>query len=275
MKFFKLLNIELLKVRRYRAFWFMAGTYSLILVFMIFGIPGLIDYVAEKTGNPTQLRIFKAVVFNFPDIWQNIAFVAGLRYFIKILLGLIVIILVTSEYHFLTTRSMVISGLKKTDLVTAKTGMILFLALFSTLLNFLSGLYLGSVHSPPSSMKYMFSHLEFLAGYFTELSVYLIFCMMIAVLVKKAGIAFIVHFLYLILEPVLDHKLPDSFSPWLPLNAINRIVRTPNTSLIKVDSSEFNFDFQTALEWQGVLICVAYGLIFLGISYLVTAKRDL
>ena len=64
----RLLKIELLKISSYKAFWFMIGFYLLLLALMIFGIPGLIDYVAEKSGEPTRFRIFKAIVFNFPDI---------------------------------------------------------------------------------------------------------------------------------------------------------------------------------------------------------------
>ena len=80
----KLLIGELQKVLSYKAFWLMLLFYAVLLAIMIFGIPGLIDYIAEKSGEPSRFRIFKAIVFNFPDIWQNITYVASARFFINL-----------------------------------------------------------------------------------------------------------------------------------------------------------------------------------------------
>ena len=92
---------------------------------------------------------------------------------------------------------------------------------------------------------------------------------------KKTGITFIAHFVYMIIEPILDYKLPDSIGPYLPMNAMNAIIQTPNTSLIKVKSPEFDFDFQEAIHLADVGWCLGYGLLFIGLSYLVLRKRDI
>ncbi len=271
----RLIKIELLKVVSYRAFWIMIIFYALILAFMIFGIPGLLDYIAEKTGEAKYLRIFKAVAFNFPDIWQNITYVASLRFFIKIILGIVVIILVTTEFHFLTVRANVISGYSRADYLLGKIEMIVLLSLFSTVVIFLSGLYLGSVHSATVSFSSVFGKMIFLLAYFIELISYLLFCMFLGFLFKKTGIAFIAHFVYLIIEPILDYRLNDAFGPFLPINAINNIIQTPNTSLIKVKTDEFNFDFQEAVSLLDVGICLGYALLFVFLSYLLLKKRDI
>lgn len=271
----RLLKIEFKKVVSYKAFWFMIGFYASLLAIMIFGIPGLIDYVAEKSGEATQFRIFKAIVFNFPDIWQNIAFVASFRYFIKIILGIIIIILVTTEFHFLTVRANIINGFSRADFLSGKLIMILVLAVFSTFIIFLSGLYLGLTNSASSSMGSIFGKMEYLAGYFMEVTTYLIFSMFFAILFKKTGITFIAQFVYLIVEPILDYKLPDGFSPYLPLNAMNRIIQSPNTSLIKVKTDEFNFDFQEFIAIQDVAICLIYALLFIALSYFILKRRDI
>jgi hypothetical protein len=270
----KHLKIELLKVASYKAFWFMVSFYLLLLAFMIFGIPGLIDYVAEKSGEPTRFRIFKAIVFNFPDIWQNIAFVASLRYFIKIILGIIIIVLVTTEYHFLTIRANIINGYSKKDFLSGKVQMILLLAAASTVVIFLSGLYLGLVHSGSTSLSDIFGKMGYLLGYFAELTTYLLFCMFFAILFRKTGITFIAHFVYLIIEPILDYHLPESLTPYLPLNGINGIVRTPNTSLIKVKTADFDFDFQEAIAFADVGICLVYAVLFVALSYALLKRRD-
>ena len=269
------LQIELMKVMSYRAFWFMIIFYALLLAFMIFGIPGLIDYIAVKSGEPTKFRIFKAIVFNFPDIWQNIAFVSSMRYFIKIILGIIIIILVTTEYHFLTIRANIINGYSKKDFLTGKVEMILFLSLVSMLVIFLSGLYLGFIHSSSKSIADVFGKMIYLLAYFIEVSTYLIFCLFFGILFKKTGIAFIAHFVYLIVEPILDYNLPEWLTPYLPLNAMNGIIKTPNTSLIKIKAPGFDYDFQEAIAVSDVGVCIGYALVFIMLSYYLLKRRDL
>ncbi len=271
----RLLKIELQKHISYKAFWLMLLFYALLLAVMIFGIPGLIDYIAEKSGEPSKFRIFKAIVFNFPDIWQNIAFVASARFFIKIVLGIIIIIIVTNEFHFLTIRSNIISGLDKKDFLVAKIELVILLSLFSTLIIFLSGLYLGFMHSASKSVFDVFGKMVFLLGYFIEIFSYLLFCMMLGIIFKRTGITFVVHFVYLIVEPILDHNLNEKFTPYLPLNAINGIIKTPNTSLIKIKSPEFNYDFQEFVSMSDVGVCLGYAALFVGLSYLILKKRDI
>lgn len=269
------LKIELWKVLSYKAFWFMILFYVLLLAFMIFGIPGLIDYIAEKSGDPSKFRIFKALVFNFPDIWQNIAFVASMRYFIKIILGIIIIILVTTEFHFLTIRANVINGYSKTEFLKGKVELILLLSFVSMVVLFLSGLYLGFMHSSSKSLMDVFDKMTYLLGYYVELTSYLLFCLFFGILFKKTGIAFIAHFVYLIIEPILDHNLPDTVAPYLPLNAINRIIQSPNTSLVKIKSPGFDYDFQESIAFLDVGVCLVYAVIFISLSYLLLKKRDL
>jgi ABC-type transport system involved in multi-copper enzyme maturation permease subunit len=271
----RLLKIELQKHLSYRAFWLMILFYALLLAVMIFGIPGLIDYIAEKSGEPSKFRIFKAIVFNFPDIWQNIAFVASARFFIKIVLGIIIIILVTNEFQFLTIRSTIISGFDKKDFLLSKIELIILLSLFSTLVIFLSGLYLGFTNSVSKSITDIFGKMIFLLGYFIEIFAYLSFCMLLGIIFKKTGITFIVHFVYFIVEPILDFNLNDKITPFLPINAINGIIRSPNTSLIKVKSPDFNYDFQEVISFMDVSLCVGYAALFIFLSYIILKRRDL
>lgn len=271
----KLLKIELQKFLSYKAFWLMLLFYAALLAIMIFGIPGLIDYIAEKSGEPSRFRIFKAIVFNFPDIWQNITYVASARFFIKIILGIIVIIIITNEFHFLTIRSNIIAGFDRKDFLIAKIELILLLSLFSTLIIFLSGLYLGFIHSASTTINHVFGKMPFLLGYFVEITAFLLFCLLLGIIFKKTGITFIVLFVYFIIEPILDYKLSDKITPYLPLNAINNIIQTPNTSLIKIKTPNFNMDFQEAISFADVGVCLVYALIFVLLSYLILQRRDI
>ena len=271
----RLLKIELRKISTYKAFWLITGLYAFLLAFLIFGIPGLIDYIAEKTPNNTQIRIFKAIVFNFPDIWQNITFVASLRYFIKIIIGIIVIITITNEFTFQTIRLNIVNGMSRSDFILSKLQFIILLSLASTLIIFLSGLYLGLMYSSAKEFSLIFSKSIFLLAYFIEISTYLIFALFIGILIKKTGFSIIVFMLYLLIEPIIDYKIPDKYCPYLPLNAMNSLIRTPNTSLIKIKSPGFNYDFQEFLAISDVAICLGYAALFIGLIYLILKKRNL
>jgi ABC-2 type transport system permease protein len=271
----RLLRIELHKITTYRAFWSMVGVYSIILAFLIFGIPAIIDYIGSRSSDPMMFKLFKAVVFHFPDVWQNTAFVASARYFVKIILGIIIIILVTNEFQFNTIRANVISGLSKSDFFWGKMTVILLLTVFSTVIVFLSGIYLGFKHSVETEIFQVFNKMTFLAGYFLELATYLIFCMLLAIVFKKTGVTFIAHMVYLFIEPIIDYKIPDPYSDLLPLNAMNNIIQSPNSSLIQVKSDAFLFNFQEFISIADVGICLCYALLFSMISMLILNKKDI
>lgn len=271
----KLLKIELQKFLSYKAFWLMLLFYAVLLATMIFGIPGLIDYIAEKSGDASRFRIFKAIVFNFPDIWQNITYVASARYFIKIILGIIVIIIITNEYQNLTIRSNIIAGFDRKDFLIAKVELILLLSLFSTVIIFLSGLYLGFLHSADTSIGHVFGKMNYILGYFIEITSFLLFCLLLGIIFKKTGITFIVLFVYFIIEPILDYKLSDKITPYLPMNAINNIIQTPNTSLIKIKTPDFDMEFQEAISFIDVGVCITYAMVFVLLSYLILKRRDI
>lgn len=271
----RLLRIELQKITTYRAFWLMVGVYSIILAFLIFGIPAIIDYLGSKSSDPMMFRLFKAVVFHFPDVWQNTAYVASARYFVKIILGIIIIILVTNEFQFNTIKANVINGLSKTDFFWGKMSVILLLTVFSTVIVFLSGAYLGFKHSVDIEIYQVFDKMAFLAGYFLELATYLIFCMLLAIVFKKTGITFIAHMVYLFIEPIIDYKVPDQYANLLPLNAMNNIIQSPNSSLIQVKSDAFLFNFQEFISVGDVGICLSYTMLFSLISLLILNKKDI
>jgi hypothetical protein len=53
------------------------------------------------------------------------------------------------------------------------------------------------------------------------------------------------------------------------------VIRSPNTSLIKVKSPEFNFDFQEVISITDVGLCLGYAAVFIAVSYLILKRRDI
>lgn len=272
---FRLLKIEWEKLRNYRAFWVMVILYLFVLFSMIFAVPALLDYIAEHAKESLALRAFKAIVFNFPDIWQNLSFVASMRGFIKIFLAILVVVFISNEFSYLTVRTNILNGMSRAEFVAGKLQVIFFLALLSTLAVFLAGLYLGLTQSPVRSFSAILGKTQYLLAYFLEIFTYLTFALLIGILIRKTGFSVIVLLLYLIIEPIIQYYIPDDYDKYLPLNAMNHVVWSPNTSLIKVKTPEMNFDFQEYISWADAGICFGYALLFITLVYLYLRKKDL
>lgn len=270
----KLIQIELRKILPYKMFWVMCGIYLLSLVFFSYGLPSLIDYFTMKSDVP-EIKLLMKFLYNFPDIWQNLAWAASLRFFIKIFIGMIMIILVTNEYAYLTIRHNVFNGLSRTDFLLSKVYVAVMLSLSATLLIFITGTTLGLVYSSAVSFQAFFGKMIFLLGYFVEILTFLLFSMMVGILVKRTGFAIGLLFVYPILELIIQQKIPESIQPFLPLNAMNHILRTPNTSLIQYRSPEFDVELQTGLHLQDITVALLYAAMFVGVSLWVIRKRDL
>ena len=136
----ELLKIEWLKLKSYRAFWIMVGLHLFTLFSTIIGLPAMLDFIADKTNDNVYIKAFKIVAFNFADIWQNIAYVAGWRWSIKVLLALLVIILISNEFTFLTIRSNIIHGRSRTQFMLGKLSVVFLLTLISTVALFAAGM---------------------------------------------------------------------------------------------------------------------------------------
>lgn len=270
----KLFQIELRKILPYRMFWVMTGVYLVSLLFFFYGLPSLIDYFSIRANTP-EVKLLKSFLYNFPDIWQNLAWAASLRFFIKIFLGMIVIILVTNEYSYLTIRNNIINGLSRTDFLLSKLYLVVFFSLAATILVLISGLVLGYIYSSVISAQLVFSKFSFLFGYFVEIFVFLVFALMIGILVRRTGFAIGLLFVYPILELIIQQKVPKHIEPFLPVNAMNHILRTPNTSLVQFKSPDFPIDLQTSIQAQDIMIALVYAALYTAISLWVIRKRDI
>jgi ABC-type transport system involved in multi-copper enzyme maturation permease subunit len=270
----KALQIELKKLMTYKVFWGMVALYVLAVVFVYFGFPSLIDYFSVRSGE-MEFKLLKKLIYNFPDTWQNLAWLGSLRFFIKIFLGFIVIIIVTNEFSYGTVRINIINGMNRWDFLKGKIHLIILFSLVATLLVILSGLILGLVFSSNTSLAFIVKKWLFLPGYFVEVFTYMSFALLLGILLKKAGMAISILFAYPIVELIISQQLNEKFRPYLPVNAMNEIIRTPNTSLIQYSSPNAEIELQTHIAGQDIVIALAYAALFLFISYLILKKRDL
>ncbi len=267
----RLLKIELKKILTYRTFWVLTVLYLLSLIIVLGSLQAFLDGVVNNSDIPENIQIPTLSIYIFPDIWHNLTYIASARFSFKVILAIIVIILITNEYSYRTIRQNIITGLSRTEFLFAKVYIIILLCLVSTIILFFTGLFLGIVHTSDFSMAVLSNKMEFLIVYFLELFVYLTFAMFISILLRKAGLAIGLLLLYTILEPIIKLSIPGNLGKYLPLEAMNDLIHLPNTSLMKL----MGIKFQEYIAFADVAVAIAYGVIFVFLSWVLLRYRDL
>lgn len=255
----KLLSIELKKVVPYTTFWVMLGIYIVMVFAVFYFIPSI------KLKGP--LSFFNLSSFyTFPDLWHTLTYVASI---FTLLLGMLVIILVTNEYTFRTVRQNVIDGLNKADFLTGKLLLILCIALFATIIVFITGIINGSVQTENLQSSMIFAKIDFVLAYFVQTIAYMCFALFVSTLVKKSGLAIGLFLLYSkIVEPLAAWKMPDEISNYLPFHTISGLIQIPGLKMfgVLVPDDPLGIHFAFAL---------IYSAVFVGGTYLLLTKRDL
>lgn len=258
----RLISIEWLKLKNYKAFWVMFALYFVGLFVICSSGMLLLEYfknqgVSFKDIDPTIIPLY-----DFPDVWQNMVYVA--TYF-KLFLAFIIIISVTNEINFRTLRQNIIDGLSKKEFLVSKLILIVILAALATLFLFLLGLVMGGIYSSTVNLKDIFSKLEFFPAYFLEVCTFLSLAFLLSILIKKTGFVIVLLFMYtLILEPIgvliLEESsfLTDNIDwmlPYMPIKALNNLISFPFTRYVFMKIQDF-------VAWKDVIVVLIWLLIY-------------
>ena len=264
-----LIKIDFKKIRGSKVFWILTGLYALLIILFFFGIQGFLDDLTDEANKQSPIPLPGLSAYSLPDIWHNLVYVAG---YFKMFLGVVVIILITSEYSYKTIRQNVISGMSRWDFLVSKLLTIGLITLFATLLVFIIGTILGLIYSEELSVGIFFGKTEFLLAYYLEMFAFLCMAFMIGMLVKRSGFAIGLLLLYFyIVEPVARYYLPDYIGDYMPKYIIGTMIDIPNTSIMRL----FGVSFQDYISLLDVGLVLIYTVLFIGLSYWIIKKRDL
>ncbi len=220
-------------------------------------------------ANPLPILIDPSAIpiYQFPDIWQNIAYVAA---WLKFILAIYVIISITSEISYNTLRQNIMNGLSRVEFIVSKLMLIMLLSLASTIFLFFSGLIIGLVSTPDLQFHQIIKYSGFIPAYFLLLNAYLIFSLLIGLLIKKTGLAMGLMFLYtIIIEPIIVFRIKTDWIKGLfPLKSINNLVHMPFGKYALREIQDF-------VAVKDIIIVFVYMMIFLYCIYLLLRKRDL
>lgn len=264
----RLLTLEWLKLKRYRAFWVISILYFGLLGMVCSSGKVLLDYIAETGGEIQGVNPGILPIYDFPDLWQNLTFVAM---WMKPLLAFIVILSLTNEYSYKTFRQNVIDGLSKNEFLLSKLLFIGVLSLINMLFILVLGLIIGFVYSPVTDVESVLSLLPFVTAYFLNVLTYLVFAFLFGLLIRRSGFAIVLLFVYSIfLEPITGLILELNNIPvqhYLPLEVINSLIANP--------FPKFLFrEIQDYVAVGDVLMVLLYLAVLLGIIFRMVNRRD-
>ncbi len=288
---FNLLKIQLHKIRHYPIFW---GIVAIFLLTFAGGNYAIFRMFEEILSQPnvkmaTMMTGIKISIFDFPIIWNNLAWLAG---FYQMILAVIIIIDISNEFSFKTMRQNMIDGLDRRDFVVSKFWLIFLLSAAFTVM--LTGyiLVMGQIFTEAEAGVSPWQGIEFMLPFFIQCIGYLSFAMLITVLVKKAGLSLIIVFAYSFIENVVAMAYKGKhfgkeeditlWTDFLPLQLQNNPIppaffRMPNfgPGNNKEDESISSLqDLFVGLDWGDLGLSLLTCGVFVGLAYYVLMRRD-
>jgi len=277
---FRLLNIEIHKLKNSRASTILISTYFLLLTSI-----ALIAAIKFDIG-PIKFHLAEQGIFNFPYIWHFNTFIAS---FFKLFLLLVIVSMVANEYSNKTIKQNLIDGLSKKEFILSKFYTVILFAFISTIFVFVVSLILGLIYSDFNEISIVFSNLEYLLAYFMKLVGFFSFGLFIGILIKRSAFAVGAMLIWFIIEiisfNILKHNffkgtnIAENIYQFAPFQSMWNLIDEPFSRLnaVKTLASQIgeNIDYDYGVHWYQVAIVMGWTAIFIYASYYILKKRDL
>lgn len=267
----RLLQIELNKLRSFRAFWILTGMYFVALAGTLLSIQGVFNTLLNDNVPPMMQAGLRWDFYSLPDGWHYMTWVSSL---FNYLLPTIVIILISSEFNYKTARQNIINGMGRAEWMAGKLVLMGFFALASTTVVVLCTLFMGLFNSDLSEGIDLFRQTGYVLGYFIQTSGYLILAMLLSIIIRHTGITIGIMtiyslFLELVVEQICIHQfgMPKDLRVLFPLRAFSNLVMNP--------FSELTSGPMPVVDPTSLTVSLVYIGIFSGIGFWLLKKRDL
>lgn len=264
----KLFKIEFFKLRYSKTFWIICGIYALLVIALPFSIAEILSWVKVEGGDINGFDPTKIPILHFPDIWQNMTFIYG---FIRIFLGILVIISISNEYSYRTIRQNVIDGMSRKDYLISKLAVFLVLSLCAAIIAFLTLTIFGFVHTPETEFADVTYGLQFIGAYALDLFTYMALALLITTAIQRTGLSIAVLLLITPIEYLIGFNLPDSIemvSDYFPMHAMENLIPMP--------FGRYAFrEIQDYVSFTMVAVVAGYLLLFIYGTYAKLKSSDL
>ncbi len=266
----------LLKLEWEKTFWngsFRAiiATYTLLFLMVVL--------IGSQVGlNINGVRVDK--LFVFPHVWQTLSWIAS---WFNLLLGILMIVLVTSEFQFRTFRKQLIDGISRPQLLIAKGGVAVILALFVVAITLTTAITTGLLMGNAEQVS-AFSGIEVLLVLFIQALAYLVLGILISFSVKNTALS-ILSFILLFfpIEPIIRAFFSSETGAFFPMKSISDLTPMPDFFGIAAgDLIQINQQFtpegvainEPTISWISTITVVVYIALFSFALRAIVAKRN-
>jgi ABC-2 type transport system permease protein len=264
-----LLKIDLKKMTSYRTFWVVCGLYFLTLGFGAASGMEFLKWLAGMIeGFGQKININRIPLYHFPDVWLNLIWMGG---WLKIVLGIMVVISITNEYTYRTIRQNIIDGMSRWEFLLSKILTNVLLSLMSVAMLFVVGLVTGMIYSPSLEWKYMITDLEFFPAYFLEIFFFLSYALMLGVLINRSGLTIILLMLSQMIELIITANMQDevpAIIPYFPMKSIWYLIEMPFKRYALQEIKDY-------IVISTALTVMAWTFVFNYVSYWKLKKADI
>ena len=274
---FRLISIELFKIRHHRA--------SLLLIIAYFLLLASISLIAAIKFDigPIQFHLAEQGIFNFPFIWHFNTYIAAI---LKFFLLLVIVSMMSNEYSYVTLKQNLIDGLSKKEFILSKFYTVVLFAVVSTVFVFFVSLVLGLIYSDFNEISIIFSDLNYLFAYFVKLVAFFSFGLFLGIWIKRSAFAVGFMIIWAVGENILNGLLRWKFKldyefimQFFPLTAMSNLIKEPFTKLnaVKTIAKQVGEDLTKdfSVHFFDIFIVLTWTFIFIYLSYLILKKRDL
>ena len=277
---FRLLNIELHKIKHNRASKVLIITYFILLTSI-----ALIAAIKFDIG-PIKFHLAEQGIFNFPYIWHFNTFIAAL---FKLFLLLVIVSMIANEYSNKTLKQNLIDGLSKKEFILSKFYTVVLFAFISTIFVFVTSLILGLIYSDYNELSIIFSDLDYLLAFFVKLVGFFSFGLFLGMLIKRSAFAVGAMLIWFFIETISynvfkwnifkDTDIADIIYQFAPLKSMWNLIDEPFSRLNAVKTlanqvgEDISYDY--AVHWYEIAIVSGWTFFFIYASYYLLKIRDL
>lgn len=220
----RLLAIEWMKVKNYRTFW-------ILLAICIISMPAFNYVVYDLTDNSFPKVQGKSIFgspFAFPNVWQTVSWNSSLLLLIP---AVLIITLTTNEFTYKTHRQNVIDGWSRSQFINVKLIEVLLLSVLLTIVVAITSLVFGYLLNPVPTNVSIFKNANVIGYFFIEMLSYSLIAFVLALFIKRAGLAMGAFFIYLIIEQFIVALLREKYKidvvSYLPEEVTDMLILNP------------------------------------------------
>jgi ABC-2 type transport system permease protein len=259
------LRVEWMKIKNYRTFW-------VLLIITVVSIPAFNYMLYNILDNSFPKGRGKQILgspFGFPDVWQTVSWNASMLFIIP---AILIITLTSNEFTYKTHRQNIIDGWSRGRFIGVKLTGVLLLSVLTTLVVMLTALAFGYFANKMPEGISAWKESRFVLFFFVQMISYSLIAFLISVLIKRAGLAMGVFFIYLILEQVvvliLRNKYDLTGAKYFPEDVTDKLIPFPYVKTLVTG--------QGGADWEKhIPVYLLVAAIYMLIYCLLTSRRFL